>query len=54
VVKVKEVRVEDGTCVYVWECPVCGKELRSLSKPQLYNNALSHSRKHKAEKQAIK
>jgi hypothetical protein len=47
---VKEVRAEDGTCIYIWECPVCGRELRSLSKARLYKNALAHSRRHRKVK----
>ncbi len=33
--------------VYVWICPVCGRELISTNKTQLINNASIHLHKHK-------
>jgi len=33
--------------VYVWICPVCGRELVSVSKTQLINNASIHLQTHK-------
>jgi predicted RNA-binding Zn-ribbon protein involved in translation (DUF1610 family) len=48
--RILEIKLKDGTTVYVFTCPICGKQIRSLSRSQLQYNALTHRYKHREEK----
>ena len=40
---------QEQRTVFIWKCPICKKELRSLFKKQLQSNAESHLKAHETE-----